>query len=844
MSDIGINLSLNTGSAASNVKALSGAFDSLGEAIRKALEAGNVGDAKTYGELALKLRQQMATEAKVGGSKKEVETPAMRTVHGVTTFLNRGSGNIAALGGGNAAGAALGAAGDTAGLLSSLKGVSPGAAIGGAVIGGLVALGAGANKLSEQFEKVMQPAMGLAATLGTLGTDSKKNSIAFSDALNKSAKEATKYGYTMEEGMQTVNELARLGVGSKDGESKAFASAGKVFAFERATGADRGVLTQGEALSERYGAGDALRFAAGGVVQSGMEPGQYQEYLNATLRIFEEGLSRGVVKGFGEISRTQNMLAAIGTTWKGELGAQRYSQMSSTVTKASELNSDYDVVMFQAIQATLDDAAVGGNKTAAQKAHPWDKKAIAAGAAIDVEYQKYGKASDFLAVMRAGDAGLTPEVLNHVMEIIKKDLGGGEEGASIFATMKVLNLNATAATDVYKKWSEGLLDKAFASAQDPKGTVDSPELTLLKAVNGIRLDLANAGSNVLPAKATVMSFLESLTNMIGGSKKLEADKAAAGAVVGGVFGGTYSPERSRVSGVFAKAFENKNQPDSDKDTVGDYAESAQRTQLMLQSLSPGARLKMATHPEMYGDVFASLKSITDFPAFEAAMKKRLDARRADGTQGYANPSMDYIKQLGLGTEFTDAAKNADPNALAIAGMAKDTYGNDVAAFKKSALGQYLFSEIQAKAKDGFTDGEWSGIFEGVRDRYAKPGSQAEKDSVFEQSKKARQDKLYSRLAGGSYDQMVVDPKAQKEFRLLRDLFSQYGTQLNPDENMKLFEAARSGKTGDKAPFIGLEEVLSIMAKVMRQLQSVGVNIDRYAGKLSEASKFEFYVEGN
>jgi hypothetical protein len=76
-------------------------------------------------------------------------------MRGISKVANRGSGYIGQAGNGNVAEAALGAAGDAGGLLSLVKGLGPA----GAVAGALVGLASVGNKLSEQWEKVMQPSM-------------------------------------------------------------------------------------------------------------------------------------------------------------------------------------------------------------------------------------------------------------------------------------------------------------------------------------------------------------------------------------------------------------------------------------------------------------------------------------------------------------------------------------------------------------------------------------------------------------------------------------------------------------------------------------------------------------
>ena len=266
----------------------------------------------------------------------------VRFMRGINRFFGHGANVIGQAGSGNVAGAVLGATGGIGDFISQLP---KGALIGGAVVGGLTALAAGANKLSEQWEKVMQPSMALTASLGKLSDDAKKNHATFQEVFARATDRSVLHGYKMEEGLNLANQLSKAGIAS----DSVIGGSEKVLRYQRLTDADRGSLANAVGLSERYRRGEnVLGYAYGGVKASGMERGQYQEYLNATLRIFEEGLARGVVKGFADITRTQNMLGQLGDTWKGEKGAERIVQMEDAISGASNLESDYDVIMYQA----------------------------------------------------------------------------------------------------------------------------------------------------------------------------------------------------------------------------------------------------------------------------------------------------------------------------------------------------------------------------------------------------------------------------------------------------------------------------------------------------------------
>lgn len=509
MSDeIAIRARLETGDAVANANQLTQALGSLGQAMQKAAIAGDTKGVTDYASALLKYKKAVgmdeAEEQNTVASLKQ--SPLFRVLEGATKVISRAPNYIGAMGGGNPAGAALGMAGDMAkaGESAALGGVSTGALAAAGVGVAVVAAGVAANKLSEQYEKVMQPAMRLAATLGTLPGKYQENSDAISLAFNMAAKSASRFGFTIEEGMTAVEQLAKLGVTSYS----AYGAASRVFQYERGTGADRSLLMQAEALGRRYNAGNALGYSLGGTEASGMQQSQYQEYLNATLRIFEEGLSKGVVKGFGEVTRTQNFVAALGSgsqLWKGEQGYQRYRQMSDSVTGATSLEREYDVITYQAMRTVMDKARSHGFKD--DDEGKWS------------EYQKYDRGYGYIDTMNALSGGLTPELFEQQMKTIVTQIAGGAQNSSgvIEGIRKQYGINYNAATDVYDAYMSGSYKGAVATIKEPN-SAESPEQKLLALQQDIRTDVANIGKWVLPGKIEVMSALNSIVAAVAGDR--------------------------------------------------------------------------------------------------------------------------------------------------------------------------------------------------------------------------------------------------------------------------------------------------------------------------------------
>jgi hypothetical protein len=91
---------------------------------------------------------------------------------------------------------------------------------------------------------MMQPSMGLAAAMGMLGDDAKKNHAAFQEVFARSTDRGVLHGYKLEEGIALANQLSKSGMAADNvigGEEQ-------VFRYQRLTDADRGAIGPGRRL--------------------------------------------------------------------------------------------------------------------------------------------------------------------------------------------------------------------------------------------------------------------------------------------------------------------------------------------------------------------------------------------------------------------------------------------------------------------------------------------------------------------------------------------------------------------------------------------------------------------
>lgn len=621
-------------------------------ALEKAAEQRQTGAAEHALRLGKIAADAHAGQKAIGNEVQEAQLT--RTMRGISKAINRGSGYIGQAGSGNVAGAALGAAGDASGLLSLVKGLGPAGAVAGAFVG-LAAIG---NKLSEQWEKVMQPSMALTASLGQLSDDAHRNSLAFRDVFARATDSDTLHGYTHEEGLALANQMAKLGVSGDD----VFAAEERVFRWQRETDADRGTLAQAVGMADRYRVGeDVLGYVAGGLKESGMQPGQYQEYLSATLRIFEEGLSRGVVKGFDQITRAQNMLAQIGTTWQGERGAEKYQRMEDAVTRASDLQSEYDTILYMAAQSLMERG------------------------------EEKGDSKSYVDVAKVLDKGLSAALLDATLKIMSQNAGGDSQ-TTILQIMKGFGLSATSAEEVYKFWQKGDMAQAKARVEGTKSDgAKSPEMDLLDSINSIKTNVTTLGADFTTHKASVFEGINKIVGLLGGDTGKEIAAHDAGttiAAVGGV-GGQQATE------AIAAAFQ------SDKLGSGGSADNVVAITDALAGVDPTIRNKINLDPRLTASLFRGLDKPEDYT--EEAVERFKQELSEIAAPVNVDPRT--VGLMGFGQEWYDAATRTDNAASRQYNASVNDRYESQAQYKKSEEFKDMREELNNRKAGGLTEAE-------------------------------------------------------------------------------------------------------------------------------------------
>lgn len=225
-----------------------------------------------------------------------------------------------------------------------------------AIIGGL-SLG---NKTVQQWEKQIPNITGSFSKLtsGLGGNSAAENSDLMREMFDKVNNQRF-FDYTMfknEDYMSVMSDLSQYGY--KDYYSS-LQDASELLKFENAGMGSRSQLAAMQGMAQRFGLENALNSAYAGLEMSGMQKGQFDEFLSSMEDILESGIAKGFVKGADEIATDLTMLETLSggsKLWQGQYGAENLSKMNSALENATSLSGVNDVLLYRAMSG-LDKAA-------------------------------------------------------------------------------------------------------------------------------------------------------------------------------------------------------------------------------------------------------------------------------------------------------------------------------------------------------------------------------------------------------------------------------------------------------------------------------------------------------
>ena len=453
-------------------------------------------------------------ESKNAKSPATIYTLAQRSVTGMPALINNfGSGNFASsVIGGIAQGARSvreksSEAEEKGGIMEKLGKAGTGLATATPVAGAI--LGAG-NALANQWEKASAPAVD-AQTMYGENIENKSAAQNSAEIRNLYARASQRNfdnntGYTTAEYLQTMNNAARYGVSNA---SDAMAMTDSVMKWQRFSGADRSALLNIAGTTARYGnenASTAIKNAYAGLKESGLNKGQFDEFLSGMQTVIENGIAQGFVKSSKEVASDLSMLSKLSgdsELWKGEQGAQRLMQMSGGVSASTALQSTAHILNYQTAEAVAEDYKGKGQNL---------KNYLGKDAYLTGTY------ADTMQVL---EKGLTGSFLEKGFDTVERVTGlnynkktgeiSGDTAGAVEWFRQQYNLNYTGASQVlgmYQRYKSGEIDEKQLNKEIEAFNQDtsnkSNETRMIAVVEKIKNDVAQLGEKPFDVKLSII----------------------------------------------------------------------------------------------------------------------------------------------------------------------------------------------------------------------------------------------------------------------------------------------------------------------------------------------------
>jgi len=298
-----------------------------------------------------------------------------------------------------------------------------------------------------------------------------KNIMGTFDMIARTMKDANSSA-TTEETMEAMSRVIKEGMAVDPS-----ATVANVLKFHEGTGVDVGELAGTAARFERFGNDkNALAVGYQGLQASGLQKGQYQEFLQSMQKVFEDGMAKGIVKGSQEIAGDMSFLAQMSDNsalWKGEQGANRLMGMNNAIAGATGLSSTSDILTFRAAQGLVGADSKNG----------------------------------YVDAMMLMEKGFSPKLLKSQMGLIE----GEGRTEQIERVRQMFGFNYTTSTKFLDDYNERVVngkemtEEDFKKYADDPGNYKSPEQQSAILTEAIKANTAALSAQELPNKIETLN---------------------------------------------------------------------------------------------------------------------------------------------------------------------------------------------------------------------------------------------------------------------------------------------------------------------------------------------------
>lgn len=398
-------------------------------------------------------------------------------------------------------------------------------------------LGAGANALAGQYENALP---GIDTLLTSFGGAGVNGAGAMVNAGKGLALRGTAANMSKGTGLDTdtfisyMSNLASYGVTDVN---RAGSLTNAASGWSRYTGADMGQVLGFMGFAERYGADgrEATMSAYNAARASGLEKGQFSEFLSGVQRVMEDGISKGFIRSSKEVAESLTNLSLLGggnKVFQGEAGARMYMNMASGMAGNTALGSTANILMYRTMSDML------GENDSNAKSLLGEGNYLAGGSIFnELALMEKGDVGnlDFLAKLRSNVAGAYGADRDQIIATYKEQFGLNNQGAiQFYNALTDKNLSDVAVSAKLKEIQE-----------DP--TMKSDATRLQDTLTELNKAIVEMGKPVFDVKLAGLEALESGVNKIYDWLVGDSYKSMVDSVLGEVFDRREGAEKNILS---------------------------------------------------------------------------------------------------------------------------------------------------------------------------------------------------------------------------------------------------------------------------------------------------------
>ncbi len=180
------------------------------------------------------------------------------------------------------------------------------------------------------------------------------------------------------------------------------------------------------------------------------------------------------MRGFEEITATQNWLAQLGEVFTGQSGVNIYRQMQGAVQGATSLTKEQDVIMFRAAREAM------------------------------MQKGEWSGRKDWIGTMMYMEQALTPAMFTAVRNQIRGMAGSEEQEIAMMA--KQFNVTYTIASQIRDLEAKEAVSRIEKFAE----TRDTPEMRVLSVQLAVQREIREFGGTLVGYTGRILEIFENL----------------------------------------------------------------------------------------------------------------------------------------------------------------------------------------------------------------------------------------------------------------------------------------------------------------------------------------------